>query len=141
YHHGKWGAWGKISAFCELHGLAYDQVGYLMRMQIGPLLKDATGRFTKVRPICAKLSLILGRPVSELFPAELYEIKWPVKLVAEVEANWFKSLSSAPLAALALPAHQESDLILSDHHAALEAALSTLTPREANVLRARFGLL
>ncbi len=131
---------GKIKSFCDMHGLSLQVVYQLLNLRMSPLRK-VRNKPPRPRVICERLAVLLERDLSWLFPSELYAIKWPTLLVREVDPVKFVRLTSASAReSLALPSHQEDDLRAKELSDSLRSSLSTLSPREANVLALRFGL-
>jgi RNA polymerase sigma factor (sigma-70 family) len=132
---------GPIKAFCDVHGLNLSLVYDLLNLRKGPLIRRGSrGNVYALRPICARLASLLERDADWLFPASLYNITWPTKLVAEVAHEQAISLIAAPHEMLMLPATQESDQIRRELRDGLRGVLATLTPRQQQVIRLRFGL-
>ena len=124
---------GKVSAFCRLHDLNYGEVCDLLNLRRGPL--DPKGC---IRRVCERIANVVGATVEYLFPAELYAITWPDRLVAEVSHDRFLALRAHPT--LLLPPAQDDAIEARELRDALTNALGTITPREEMVLRMRFGL-
>lgn len=133
---------GPVSAFCVQHGLksgARDMIYKLLNLKIGPILKIGVLGRVKIRPLCLTLSDLLGHPVEWLFPDDLYSVKWPT-LTTDVVASHMVRLIDAPRSALMLPPVQEDNIIAAELTRDIHNVLRTLTPREAKILTARFGL-
>lgn len=126
---------GPVSGFCRFHGLNYELVSKLLNLRISPLLK-----FKKLRPICERLAAILDADVAFLFPAELYAIHWPVRLVAEVSHLNMLSLRAAPEKLLALPPVQDEQHDRQRLRDTIREQLHTLKPRYREVIVMRYGL-
>ena len=131
---------GKIKPWCDLHGLNHAAVYDLLNLKISPVMKcDVNGaEVILLRPICARVAALLGKSPEWLFPAECTRAGGR-GLRRTSKPGRFQSILE-PAIRLALPAAQEDDLARKEMRAAIDEALLTLTPREASVLRARFGL-
>jgi RNA polymerase sigma factor (sigma-70 family) len=127
---------GPVAAFCRLHGLVYQSVSDLLGLRAKPVTANG-----EIRAVCLQLAAVLEMDVKHLFPAELYEIRWPRRLVTEASHERFLALGAANRAeVLQLPASQEEDVAARELRDAMTAALDKLDPRMANVLRWRYGL-
>ncbi len=127
---------GPIHAFCRLHVLTYETVLGLISLRQPP--HDA--RTGQPRKVVHRLCAIFDKPVTWLFPADLYHLAWPRLLATDIAPEQFMPLADAPTSALLLPPTQEQSVLDQELHALVDQALKTLTPREALVVRARFGL-
>lgn len=123
-----------VSEFCRASGLSQYKVGVWLNLKGSPYnLKDGT--LTK---LAQKACEVTGLGASELFPPDLYASKLPTTMVAELPLERLLPLMAAQH--LTLPPAQEEAVEQAECGEALDAALATLTPREAMVVRGRFGL-
>lgn len=122
-----------VAEFCRLHDITNQSlVGAILNLTVSPY-----GRMG-LRPFADRLCRATGLGADELFPPALYSGVIPSMRVAEVESSRFLSLDAAKR--LSLPASQDDNLFDQDRRALLDAALASLTPREAMVVRARYGI-
>lgn len=124
---------GPIKAFCDLHQLQPTSVYELLNLKRPPM--TARG----LRPLCQQIATLLDCEPDWLFPAELYAAVWPA-LAADVTTAAFLPLATVPRAQLAAPATQEDAIDDKRLRTTIAAALITLTPREARIIRERYGL-
>lgn len=127
---------GPIRGFCRVHDLPYQAVLALCTLRTKPLRVD-TGA---PRRVVEQLSEILDHPIAWLFPADLYKITWPRAFATNVAPHRFVALTEAPVSLLALPPTQDDNVAARELREVTDAAIATLTPREQQVVRARFGL-
>lgn len=133
---------GPIASWCRLHQLSYAAVSELLTLKRSPLRAgqhnddEETTPVWEWRPVCLRLATLLGHEPVYLFPCELYERVWPT-LIADVDGSRLLEAHALPTL---LPAAQEQQIARDDARSALARALATLSPREAQVLRLRFGL-
>jgi RNA polymerase sigma factor (sigma-70 family) len=120
-----------VAAFCRAFGLSQSIVGALINLRQSPY--DVDGEPTLVtQKICEATGF--GRDY--LFPPHLYKTLMKQKYVAELPSSALGALK----ASLALPPAQDDDVNDLELHRAVDDALATLKPREAQVMRLRFGL-
>lgn len=139
-----------VAAFCKIHGLSQSEVGVLLNLKSSPYLSHRDrvdirnrkpikkGSAGDLSALAYRLVIITGIEASELFPWELYDASVPRTIIAEVDSRRFVGLAAAHR--LALPPAQDEQIAQSEARDAINVALSTLTPREATVIRQRFGL-
>lgn len=125
---------GPIKAWCDLHGINHQAVYDLMNLKMSPVMLKG-----RIRPICEQLALLLECDIGWLFPADMYTIKWP-SIATEIDHRKMVPLIAAGRNVLALPPTQQDDIEVNELRTAIGSALATLTPREARVIQARFGL-
>lgn len=131
--HGR--TYGPIKSWCHAHNLCCGVVHGLLNLRVKPVLRNS-----RVRPICARIAALLNDDISYLFPADLYQIRWP-SLATETDHEPFMlQLSAVPRVMFQLPPQHEDQYIARQMTAALDSAIDQLTPSEAAVVRARFGL-
>jgi RNA polymerase sigma factor, sigma-70 family len=132
-----------VAAFCRAAGLlnAETIVGGLLNLKFKPYNSkyrpgnDGSIPLTKTaEAICTYFN---DTPFV-LFPPDLYEVDFMKSAVAEIDHRRFLPLVAARR--LALPPSAEDGVIHSELKDTLDAVLDTLTPREAKIMRARFGL-
>jgi len=92
--------------------------------------------------VAAKLELICGAPIQEIFPEEVYANKAWLKhsKVAERIADLPVEQLLATGAVTALPPAPDDAVMMGELREQIAAALKTLTPRQETVIRRRFGL-
>jgi RNA polymerase sigma factor (sigma-70 family) len=122
-----------VAAFARAHGVSHFRVGAFLNLTETPYKRRG-----EPCVLALTLSILAGCTVEELFPRVLYQRDCPRRLVAEVPARALRSLASAET--LALPPAQEDALEHRELRAMLSSCLDRLTPREAQVLRRRYGL-
>lgn len=123
-----------VAAFCRRFNFTQQIVGSILNLSLSPY--RVSGALTETG---LRLCVATGISAEELFPLGLYGGDFPRAMVAEVPVERFVSLGAARNCLL-LPPTQVDGVEQSERRAALKLALSTLKPREAMVLRARFGL-
>lgn len=129
-----------LAAFCRRFGLPQGSVGGYLNLRTNPRRLTAFGRQLvepRLTKTAQRLCEITGLPADELFPMQLYAFG-QMRAVAEVESERFVSLSSAKR--LALPPSQEESIARDELAREVSEVLETLTPREAMVIKQRFGL-
>lgn len=122
-----------VAAFCRRHRLEQGEIGGWLNLTRSPY--DHTGQPRKGANRVARVAKQL---VEDLFPVALYAATFPRTLVTEGDSHQFVALCGARR--VALPPTQETGMMIAEAHTALTAMLETLRPREASVLRMRFGL-
>lgn len=131
-----------VAEFCKAHGFQQSAVGALLNLKLGPYISSTSnvwiGRLGKPTKLAVKIADAVKMPVEELFPPDLYGGNVPREMVAEIPSNMLRGIEAAKM--LALPAAQEDAINANDRRRLLDAALATMPPRDALVLRARFGL-
>lgn len=127
-----------VSDFCAEYGMSQGEVGGLLNLTYSPYRKRRReGSDGHLRVIALRLASITGIAVDELFPYMLYEITDP-EAVIELPTYRFVQLSAARH--VALPATQHTDMEVTALSTVVRGALAKLQPREAQVLRLRYGL-
>jgi DNA-binding CsgD family transcriptional regulator len=130
---------GTVSAFCQLHGLCREHVYRFLNLRAKPIwYRFGCRHKPRISPLAHKLADILGKPLDWLFPADMYAVTWPTLAVDIDHAKMLPLLAASP-EMLALPPSQEHELAAKELRAALADQLATLTPREQQVIRQRFG--
>lgn len=134
-------AWkhGPVKAWCEFMGLPLDPVYGLLNLRLGPMV-NPHNKGPRLRPLCTRIADLLGVDIMWLFPQDLYQIEWPRHLAVEADHARFVSLSAARGVVLELPPGQELALEHRELSEQIRAQLETLRPRDARILRQRFGL-
>lgn len=127
--------YGPIKNWCHAHDLCKTVVHGLLNLRVTPVMKSG-----RVRPICTRIAAVLDEDVSYLFPADLYQIRWPCLATETDHEPLMLRLSAVPRVMWELPPHHEDEYLARQMAAALKSAVDLLTPREAAVMRARFGL-
>jgi RNA polymerase primary sigma factor len=124
-----------VSEFCRVNGFSATTVGQWINLTRSPYSAyKGRGQLTSA---AKRLVELVSIPADELFPPHLYSGAFPSAGVAEVDANRFISLNThAEAKRLTAP----DGIDAWDMKNAIAAALDTLSPREAQVLRMRFGL-
>ena len=130
--------WGSVRAFCDEFGLCQSDVGRFLNLKDSPWNKK-TGELKKTPQ---RIVDVTGRHVLWLFDADLYDQDViPARiLVAEVDQRLVLPESAAANVLALGPAPDDAPddgLSVND---LLHNALGTLTPREEDVVRRRFGL-
>lgn len=123
-----------VSAFCRLLKLNAGYVGGFLNITRNP--RCANG--TRLTADAQRISDALFIDPDVLFPRNLYELGGLPTYVVEVDSMRVRALLSSPR--YALPPTQEVEIQQGEIKEQLRAALSTLTARESEVLRRRFGL-
>ena len=123
-----------VAQFCEAHGLSQVEVGLFVNLKKSPLTKNGDWR-ESVQRIAAALDVC----PSMLFDEAQYSPIEKNEATLELDASEVKMLMGN--------ADDEMDplqILLREEDGgfdgAVERALATLTPREAKVIRMRFGL-
>lgn len=118
-----------VNAFCVANGLHPSDVGDLINLKSSPLYKGGDWR-----PTAERLSVVLNTPLSVLFSEEQFT---PLeKNTGHVDMSFEEILPMLP-DATSSPLQK---LIEVEGLAAIDTALSNLTPRQEWVIRGRFGL-
>lgn len=136
---------GPIKAFCDLHGLKLDIVYQLINLKLSPRYVASPKRSPQkrdghYRPICLQLASLLDADVDWLFPAELYAASLK-SVVGHLSTSQFISLAAAKSDPALMVAPSPDDAVMHEQlFGAIHTSLSTLTPREQQVIRLRFGL-
>jgi len=120
-----------VAAFCRMYKLSQAMIGDMLNLKYCPIKKN--GSYTKN---CEKVAKIFKLTPDMLFPLALYKIKQP-KRFWEIS---FSQLPSSDLKQLPAPSDPESEIIEKEFKNALVKALSTLSPREEQVIRMLYGL-
>ena len=124
----KWPEIKTQSDAARMTGVAPGIIGGLLNMKFWPAKKkkfEETGAI-EWWPLAEKLWLILGKDPEYLFAPRYYGIK-PQLLELEFKPDELESVGL-----LSLPGPEEP-------HTQFDKVLSTLTPREAQILKMRFG--
>ena len=117
-----------VSAFCKLHRFSQSQVGKFLNLKESPQLHG------QWRRPALRLADALGVLVEDLFPLRLYEIE---TIAAVVEIPLAELPPGDEIAMLPSP---EDAAIAREMGEGIRRALATLTPREADIVRRRFGI-
>jgi len=112
-------------------------LGALLNGKVFPYRGGKRGRAAGWWPLALKIERALGRSAEYLFDRDLYGVPLPQ---VSVELVFDPKALSAAYQILSLPPHQEDGICSEEQRAAIVEALATLAPREANVLKMRFGL-
>lgn len=139
-----------ISEFCRAHGVPRHR-----SMAISDLLSFRKPPYRRIKvkidkqvtyclrmtPIARWLCDVSGLPQDELFPDNLYKIKFPREFVKVVPANdLLTSITGlAPIAAIQ-KAPDAPGFELGPAATAINSILRTLEPREERVIKLHFGL-
>lgn len=123
-----------VAEFAEKHRLNHSRVGDLLNLKASPLSKKTGGYLD----ICKRIAEICGMLPEDLFPLDLYQMK-KTKIVREVTV---RQLSSGIRNVLEIPAETTpfDDVSNNQRCDMTDKVLTTLTPREEDVIRRRFGL-
>lgn len=126
---------GPVKAFCELYEFQLTPVYELLNLKKSPFTVKH-----EYRDICSRLAAVLETEPDWLFPASLYDAKWPT-LARDVDHERFVPLLTAKREnALALPPNQEDGILQAELRRIILSTLETLTPREEKVIKMRFGI-
>lgn len=131
--HAIFDVYASVSEFSRVHGINQSLVGNLLNLTSSPYKRGGTPTYTAQR-----LCTVTGIAFEELFPAALYTGVIPSKSVAEVPSHRVVGLAAARR--VALPPAQEEAVFQGDRASLINAALSSLRPKQAMVIRERFGL-
>jgi len=112
-------------------GVGASYLGLLLNMRVWPYNRHAE----EWSPVAIRIAKRLRETPEHLFEGALYGIR-PQVIDLAVDRP---ALEAAGLIALPESTQPDEVAMVEERRAALEAALDTLTPREAHVLRARFG--
>ena len=123
-----------IRATAERSGVYRHIISGLLNLTSSPW-----GRRGHPNANAVKLAESLDKPFTELFPASLYALKLPQVIVKEVESENIISLQEARRQKL-LPSTFMEDYSPVAVKDAIDKMLATLTPRQEQVVRKRFGL-
>jgi RNA polymerase sigma factor (sigma-70 family) len=135
--------WELVERFGSAHKLAdhleigYTQLMSLINMKWFP--GDAVRKTERWQKIEDKFLLLTGKGLDDLFPPEL-------RAIAEGEGLKFAVVKEIPTCALSEAAHlqlppmQDATILADELKTYIERALESLTPREGQILRMRFGL-
>ncbi len=118
-----------VRAFCKDRGHHEAQIGQLLNLRITPLSKHGG-----YRPVALVLAHEFRMLVEDLFPKGLYGIK-ETRGVAEI------SFSQLTANETKLLIYEQQDRQRSEKREAIEEILATLAPREAEIVRRRFGFV
>jgi len=131
-----------IAAFCRHHDFSNHVVGEYLNLTRSPYfhpksrMKGQSDRM--ITATAQRLCDVTGIGPDELWPLVLYSnLIAPVRVV-EVAASSCLALTAARR--VALPPVQEDHLMDAERRQAMNVVLDTLTPREARVIRLRFGI-
>ena len=121
-----------VAEFCRSHRFSESYIGAILNLKKSPYYRD--GRPTSM---AVRISEATGIGVEELFPHDLYANEaFRLRPVAEVSSSQFLSLADPSIRTLALPADPPRWETIE----AIDSVLTTLTPREEKIIRARYGL-
>ena len=121
----------------EYCGVSDTDLGKILNLKWEPRRRFGEGYLSSFRKVADKL----GYEPSELFPDTLYSLQLPGVVVREYESPCVLSLQEAQKAGLLPPAPDTLHAVEEDESRALvDSALDTLSPREAKIMRLRFGL-
>lgn len=126
-----------VAQFCRYFGLSHLSVGELLNLRRSPYSIRRGQMTLDPTPLARRLCDIVGIGAVELFPPDLYEVRLPRRMIAEVNSERFLSLALARR--VALPPLQEEAVVHRELHECFERIFPTLTPREERVIRSRFG--
>ncbi len=133
-----------VAAFCKPHNLHQSKVGRLISFKMSPFTKAG-----EYRVAAARLSKILGIAETELFPPKLYANMLEIGSFKAVEVSSFAALPRATrkqIQLLPAPAEQSPDALCAQADfskkakEAIKRALETLSYREREVIKLRYGL-
>ena len=114
-----------VAAFCRAASQDQTVVGALLNLKRCPYRKDGT----PTKPADA-LAVLTGIGIEELFPAVLYQVDFPQRLVNELP------LDAIPQRFLST----SGGIVETERRIAIERALITLRPRDQKALEMKFGL-
>lgn len=121
-----------IMAFSRTYKINHSYVGALLNLRLSPI-----GSKGKWRPNCQKLAETLGIEISTLFPLDLYKIENPMRVV-EIS---FNQLTSGEFNQIkCLPSAESRSFLNSLMLEKIDQSLKTLTPREEEAVKLKFGL-
>lgn len=127
-----------VGAVAEASGVGANQISSVLGLRVSPMSMQTDTPKTW----CQQLALFFDIPFEVLFPMHLYRGLYKYQRDFEVHAATFLQVSEVRLIDGA-PTPEDS-LIENDRRERLETVtanvLSTLTPREAAVIRRRFGI-
>ena len=130
-----------VASFCRKFGLRQTEVGQLLNLRASPYRKRSgrgqAQQTAEPTRLAERLALIAGWLVEDLFPPDLYALDLVRPLIAEVPVSAIRRLGAARH--LALPPTQDDGLVRAELQKAFAILLDTLTPREAKVIRLRYG--
>lgn len=136
----KRGIAGPVTSFCRIYNLNGSQRGHiyqLLNLTISPMIVvDGTPTY---RPICETLASLLMKDIGWLFPPSLYAVKWP-SVAVYMSHERVISLDRARHDQLALDPEQFDRVARRELVDGIAKAVDSLTPREARVIRRRFGM-
>lgn len=142
-YRGSWGR-GRIAAWARQNNIQLKALYELLNLRRPPTRDSPSGRrhlpHVDVRQICTDIAAALQQDVAWLFPAELYQIRWPTGVAIEVGHERFLPLMAAPRDRLALPPTQEEQFAQEEIRARVFVALETLPSRHRDVIVRRYGL-
>ena len=132
--------YGNVAALCrreKAYRLRPNAVGALLRVEESPLHK--TGQYRKV---CQSLTEILGIPVEQLFPPEIYCDVLPKGVrVGEISFTDLPAELAEQLQRVETTTGQPfSETVQKFLKQKIEQVLSTLNYREREIIKLRFGL-
>jgi RNA polymerase sigma factor (sigma-70 family) len=129
--------YASVQEFCKTHNLDPSSVGQLLNLSAKPY-KITRGDNVVPTKTAARLAEIAAMSMSELFPLALYSGLIPQRMVTEIPSHRMAQLSAAKH--IALPPAQEDKLFLEDVRKVINSTLETLTPKQQQVVRGRFGI-
>ena len=125
-----------VAEFSEKHQVNQGKVGDLLNLKDSPVTKF--GEYSKTAQRLAEIAVLTPE---ELFPARLYAKVLPVVVREFSLAQLPGRKDPTPLlSSIADPYDMESDLDRSNLHRAIQEVMGTLSPKEQQILRLRFGL-
>ena len=129
-----------VAAFCREHSLRHGEVGGFISFRCSPFKKDGTYCLQAQR-----VSEALGIALIELFPPQLYDRILKVGSFKVVEVSSFAALPAAikkEIRLLPAPVEHSPDVLCaeSERREAIKAVLKTLTYREREIVKLRYGL-
>lgn len=132
-----------LGAFCHKfrrYNISAGTVGALLRFKLSPWTKKG-----EYRPVVQGLESALGIAADELFPRDLYErVTNPTGVIEVSSFTALPGTIQKELRYLPAPAEVSDEATLElerEREERIEAVLKTLTPREGEVIRRRFGFL
>jgi RNA polymerase sigma factor (sigma-70 family) len=117
-------------------------VGAIINMKSSPFTDASDPAAPKWKAVVIKIAKALASEPEELFSEALQQTRIdPItKLHLEVSVDDIRRLSARGSRYLLADANPEQDLQIKEVEGALKDALQTLTPREGEVIKLRFGL-
>lgn len=127
---------GSVRELAKHLGLNYSYLVALVNMRQYP--SQNARRSAKWRDIGDKLLVLVNATLDEIFPFELNDLAARPLKFAVIKAVPTVSLQEVTRALL--PPAQEVEIFKQELSKTIEQALTTLTPRHAEVLKLRFGI-